>query len=72
MNVTARRAPMSVSGSGTGIASHAGSLLLAEVADRTGPDLTATLSQVFAGRVAPQTAHDRGRVLVVVTVMMAR
>jgi len=69
VNVTARRPPMSVSGSGTGIVSHAGSRLLAEVADRTG--LTGTMSEVFAGRIAAQTAHDPGRVLADLAVMIA-
>ncbi len=69
MNVTARRPPMSVSASGTGIVSHAGSRLLAEVADRTG--LTGAMSEVFAGRIAAQTAHDPGRVLADLAVMIA-
>jgi hypothetical protein len=69
VNVTATRPPMSVSASGTNLVSHAGSRLLAEVADRTG--LTAALSEALAGRTAPQTAHDPGRVLVDLAVMIA-
>jgi len=42
---------------------------LADLADRT--SLTAQLSGVFATRVAPQTTHDPGRVLVDVAVMLA-
>jgi len=58
-----------VSADGDGVVSHAGSRLLADLADRS--TLTAQLSAVFAGRVAPQTAHDPGRVLVDVAVMIA-
>jgi hypothetical protein len=43
--------------------------LLADLADRT--TLTGHLSEVFAKRVAPQTAHDPGRVLVDLAVMIA-
>jgi hypothetical protein len=49
--------------------SHAGSRLLADLADRT--TLTAQLSAVFAGRVAPQTVHDPGRVLTDIAAMIA-
>lgn len=49
--------------------SHAGSRLLADLADRT--TLTAQLSAVFAARTAPQTAHDPGRVLTDLAVMIA-
>lgn len=52
-----------------GVVSHAGSRLLADLADRS--TLTAELSGVFAGRMAPQTAHDPGRVLVDLAVMLA-
>jgi len=58
-----------VSADGVGVVSHAGSRLLADLADRT--TLTAQLSAVFTGRVAPQTAHDPGRVLTDVAVMIA-
>lgn len=69
MKVTATRPTMLVSASGTGLVSHAGSRLLAEMADRTG--LTHAMSEVLADRVAPQTAHDPGRVLVDLAVMIA-
>ena len=49
--------------------SHVGARLIADLADRT--TLTGQLSSVFARRVAPQTAHDPGRVLVDVAVMLA-
>ncbi len=42
---------------------------MAEVADRMG--LTAAMSAVFADRVVPQTAHDPGRVLTDLAVMIA-
>jgi len=58
-----------VSDDGVGVVSHAGSRLLADLADRT--TLTAQLSAVFASRVAPQTAHDPGRVLIDLAVMIA-
>jgi Transposase DDE domain group 1 len=51
------------------VVSHAGSRLLADLADQT--TLSAQLSAVFAERVAPQTAHDPGRVLVDLAVMIA-
>jgi hypothetical protein len=58
-----------VSADGAGVVSHVGARLLADLADRT--TLTAQLSAVVAGRTAPQTAHDPGRVLVDVAVMLA-
>jgi hypothetical protein len=51
------------------VVSHVGARLLADLADRT--TLTGQLSAIFAGRTAPQTAHDPGRVLVDVAVMLA-
>jgi Transposase DDE domain group 1 len=51
------------------VVSHAGSRLLADLADQT--TLTGQFSAVFAGRTAPQTAHDPGRVLVDLAVMLA-
>jgi hypothetical protein len=57
-----------VSADGVGVVSHVGARLLADLADRT--TLTAQLSTVFASRTAPQTAHDPGRVLVDVAVML--
>ena len=49
--------------------SHVGARLLADLADRT--TLTGQLSALFEWRAAPQTAHDPGRVLVDVAVMLA-
>jgi hypothetical protein len=69
VNGTRSRPPVEVSADGTGVVSHVGARLLADLADRT--SLTAQLSAVFAPRVAPQTAHDRGRLLVDVAVMLA-
>jgi hypothetical protein len=43
--------------------------LLADLADTT--TLSAQLSAVFAGRLAPQTVHDPGRVLTDIAVMIA-
>jgi len=58
-----------VSADGDGVVSHAGSRLLADLADQT--TLTAQLSAVFTHRTAPQTAHDPGRVLTDLAVMIA-
>jgi hypothetical protein len=58
-----------VSADGIGVVSHVGARLLADLADRT--TLSAQLSTVFAARTAPQTAHDPGRVVVDVAVMLA-
>jgi len=49
---------LEVTGGGTGIVSHAGLVLLRELADRTG--LTAGLS---AALPSPAGGHDRGRVV---------
>lgn len=69
VHATRTRPALDVSADGSGVVSHAGSRLLADLADRS--TLTAQLSGVFAGRVAPQTAHDPGRVLVDLAVMIA-
>ncbi|PZS33306.1 MAG: hypothetical protein DLM59_06675 [Pseudonocardiales bacterium] len=69
VKVTRTRPPVVVSADGDGVVSHAGSRLLADLAERT--TLTAQLSAVFAGRVASRTAHDPGRVLSDVAVMIA-
>jgi Transposase DDE domain group 1 len=69
VHVTRTRPAVEVSADGVGVVSHAGSRLLADLADRTG--LTAALSAVFAGRTVAQTAHDPGRVLTDVAVMIA-
>jgi len=69
VHATRTRPSVEVSADGVGVVSHVGARLLADVADAT--TLTAQLSAVFAGRTAPQTAHDPGRVLVDVAVMLA-
>ena len=69
MHATRSRPPVEVSADGAGVVSHAGSRLLADLADQT--TLIAQLSAVFAGRTAPQTAHDPGRVLTDLAVLIA-
>jgi Transposase DDE domain group 1 len=69
VHATRTRPPVEVSADGVGVVSHAGSRLLADLADRT--TLSAQLSAVFAARTAAQTAHDPGRALVDVAVMLA-
>jgi hypothetical protein len=58
-----------VSADGAGLVSHAGTVLLAEVADRTG--LTAGLSAALAGTRERRSVHAPGRVLRDVSVMLA-
>ncbi len=58
-----------VSADGDGLLSHAGTVLLAEAADRTG--LTAALSEALAVTRRRVSAHDPGRVLRDVAVMLA-
>jgi hypothetical protein len=69
VHATRTRPAVEVSADGTGVVSHAGSRLIADLADQT--TLTAQLSAAFAHRPAPQTAHDPGRVLTDVAVMLA-
>jgi len=54
---------------GTGVVSHAGTVLLAELADRIG--LTAALSEATDGLRQRRAGHDPGRVLVDVAVAIA-
>ena len=54
---------------GMGVVSHAGTILLAELADRIG--LTALLSQATDGLRERRAGHDPGRVLVDVAVAIA-
>ena len=54
---------------GTGVVSHAGTVLLGELADRIG--LTAALSEVTDGLRQRRAGHDPGRVLVDVAVAIA-
>jgi hypothetical protein len=58
-----------VTADGEGLVSHAGAALLVELADRAG--LTAALSGVLAATRERRSAHDPGRVLRDVAVMLA-
>ena len=58
MNATGWSRGLDVTSGGTGVVSHAGLVLLRELADRTG--LTAGLS---AALPSPPGGHDRGRVM---------
>jgi len=58
-----------VTGDGKGVASHAGALLLAELADRVG--LTEALSAAMAHTRRRRSAHDPGVVLTHLAVMLA-
>ncbi len=64
-----RRPRLVVTADGTGVAAHAGSRLLADVADALG--LTAGLSAAMAPTRQRRSAHDPGRVLVDLAVMVA-
>ena len=55
MNATGWSRGLEVTSGGTGVVSHAGLVLLRELADRTG---------LTAGLPSPRGGHDRGRVLV--------
>src|SRR5829696_3816410 len=68
VQVTARP-PLLVSADGRGVVSHAGSRLLADLADRT--TLTGEVSGVLAGLSRPRASHDPGRVLVDLAVAVA-
>ena len=69
MNGTRAAQRVKVTGDGTGVASHAGSLLLAELADRVG--LTAGLAAAMAHTRRRRSAHDPGVVLAQLAVMLA-
>ena len=58
-----------VTADGAGVVSHAGTVLLAELADRVG--LTAALSEATDGLRERRAGHDPGRVLVDVAVAIA-
>ena len=58
-----------VTADGEGLVSHAGVALVVELADRVG--LTAALSEALAGSRKRRSAHDPGRVLRDVAVMLA-
>ena len=58
-----------VTADGEGLVSHAGSALLAQVADKTG--LTRALSRCLAGMKQRRSGHDPGRVVRDLAVMLA-
>ncbi len=66
---TARLETVEVTADGEGLVSHAGVALLVELADRVG--LTGGLSGALAGTRERRSAHDPGRVLRDVAVMLA-
>ncbi len=69
MQPTTRRTPPTITADGAGVVSHAGTVLLGELADRIG--LTAALSEATDGLRSRQAGHDPGRVLVDVAVAIA-
>jgi hypothetical protein len=66
---TTARPVMVVTADGRGVVSHAGSRLLADLADRT--TLTGQLSTALAHLGRPRASHDPGRVLVDLAVAVA-
>jgi hypothetical protein len=69
VNARARSQTVEVTADGEGLVSHAGAALLVELADRAG--LTGALSDVMAPTRERRSAHDPGRVLRDVAVMLA-
>jgi Transposase DDE domain group 1 len=66
---TNARPPLSVTADGKGIAAHAGTRLLAEMAEVTG--LNEAMSDALAPTVRRSRRHDPGRVLVDLALMLA-
>ena len=66
---TTRLGTVEVTADGAGLVSHAGAVLLVELADRVG--LTGGLSDALAGTRERRSAHDPGRVLRDLAVMLA-
>jgi len=66
---TTSRTPPTITCDGTGVVSHAGTVLLAELADRIG--LTAALSEATDSLRERRAGHDPGQVLVNVAVAIA-
>ena len=66
---TTRRSVPEITCDGTGVVSHAGTVLLAELADRIG--LTVLLSEATDGLRERRAGHDPGRVLVDAAVAIA-
>ena len=69
MQPTTSKTPPTITADGTGVVSHAGTVLLGELADRIG--LTAALSEATDGLRQRRAGHDPGRVLVDVAVAIA-
>jgi hypothetical protein len=69
VNATRAAQRVKVTGDGKGVASHAGALLLAELADRVG--LTAGMSAAMAHTRQRRSAHDPGVVLTQLAVSIA-
>jgi hypothetical protein len=69
VQATTTRPRITATADGEGVVSHAGSRLLADVADRT--TLTAHLADALAGLRKPRARHDPGRVLVDMAVAVA-
>ncbi|MCZ7535056.1 MAG: transposase [Acidimicrobiia bacterium] len=69
MNATRAARRVKVTGDGTGVASHAGALLPAELADRVG--LTDGLSSAMAHTRKRRSTHDPGVVLAHLAVSLA-
>ena len=69
MQATTTRPRITATADGEGVVSHAGSRLLADVADRT--TLTAQLDEALAGLRTRRARHDPGRVLVDMAVAVA-
>jgi hypothetical protein len=69
VNHSRARSRIHVTADGEGIVSHAGALLLAELADRLG--LAAGLSEAMAPTRRRRSAHDPGKVLVDLAVALA-
>jgi len=69
VQATTTRSKITVTTDGEGVVSHAGSRLLADVADRT--TLTGELAEALAGLRKPRARHDPGRVLVDMAVAVA-
>jgi hypothetical protein len=69
VQATTTRPKVTVTADGAGLVSHAGTRLLADLADAT--TLTAELSEVLLGVRGPRPRHDPGRVLVDLAVAIA-
>ena len=69
MQATTTRPKITATADGVGVVSHAGSRLLADIADRT--TLTGQLAEALAGLRKPRARHDPGRVLVDMAVAVA-